>query len=469
MKKKRFPFKKNIVRLDLLLSIGFGVCMGLVFPFFASIFVTVKSPVHAFIFSAGCIVAGILVGLFAFLITKHTVLKAVSSVTNELRRFASGNGGPSDSVGDEPKDEIVRLVRWFNLLVDKLAGMIGNTKDGISYSREKSTGMAAAMNTISESMRVINDCVIALKDTYGNQEFKINAMENSLRVLDDSIVIVVSNVMEFFDQLDTLTSIVIVQSGAVDQVIANISRVLAEIGSADTRANSGESKKDSLFVTGSNLMESTINLTEKSRQNTARIRSHLDKIGDIAANINLIAINASIEAVHAGAAGKGFQVVASEIRRLSELTNRLTNDIQGVVNEIGKDTDTAVKEIGAARSAYHGILTNVTGMTTGLYKAAGNIKTVTDDVKTNYGTIGELLIGLKEKIENLKANSDFCHQALEDLKKIGEKAGESIESIDVEATDASQKNTTVLSESVDFGDRLSEMERQIAEYKMRDT
>jgi methyl-accepting chemotaxis protein len=250
-------------------------------------------------------------------------------------------------------------------------------------------------------------------------------------------------------------------------VIANISRVLAEIGNAHAANLPRAEERATLFTTGTSLMESAIGLADKSKQNTGQIKTHLAKIGDIAAKINLIAINASIEAAHAGNSGRGFRVIATEIRTLSELTNRLTSDIKGVTNEIARDTDTAVEEVGEARSAYHDILSNVSSMTSDLYNAAGSIKTVTDDVKTNYRTIGELLIGLKEKIESLKANSDYCHQALDEIKKIGEKAGEQIDCLEFDATDASSINLSVLEESENYEKTLSEVESQISKYKVR--
>jgi methyl-accepting chemotaxis protein len=78
------------VRLNLILSVGFGILMGIVFPLYANLFVTFKNTLLLIIFAVGCIIAGIIVGFGAFLITRLTILKVVKSVSSELREIANG-------------------------------------------------------------------------------------------------------------------------------------------------------------------------------------------------------------------------------------------------------------------------------------------------------------------------------------------------------------------------------------------
>jgi methyl-accepting chemotaxis protein len=345
--------------------------------------------------------------------------------------------------------------------------MVGTTKRNLLQSKGKYADLTAEMGKISLSMQNVTDCIHAIKETQLNHIGMVDKMETSLQILDDSIVIVITNVMEFFNQLDTLTNIVINQSGAVDNVIQNIAHVSREIGNAEN-TNTGKRGQDrvSLYATGSELIESSYKLIEKSRQNAVKIGERLKEIDDIAAHINIIAINASIEAAQAGVVGKGFHIISGEIRKFADFTNRFTKDIQNVVNEIKNDTEIAIGTIRTNQTDYNSILNGVAHTTDSLYGAAGNIKTVTEEVKFNYRIIGELLVNLKEKIESLKKNSEYCHVACNDLKEISEDVQEQINSIDLETVEINNNNLNVLRDSNDFEKGLVNVERQISQYNI---
>ena len=83
------------------------------------------------------------------------------------------------------------------------------------------------------------------------------------------------------------------------------------------------------------------NLNEKALQ----ISKIVDLINGISEQTSLLSLNASIEAARAGAAGKGFGVVADEIKHLAEQTSEATKTIRNIVEEIVKETQNAVQEV----------------------------------------------------------------------------------------------------------------------------
>ncbi|MCD6121766.1 MAG: hypothetical protein J7K04_08010, partial [Spirochaetales bacterium] len=83
--------KKNIVRLNFLLSIGFGIIVGIIFPFYAHFFVVYKSSSLQQLFIIGSISAGIAVGITAFLITRFTILHVIKMVSKEMESIAEGD------------------------------------------------------------------------------------------------------------------------------------------------------------------------------------------------------------------------------------------------------------------------------------------------------------------------------------------------------------------------------------------
>lgn len=87
--------------------------------------------------------------------------------------------------------------------------------------------------------------------------------------------------------------------------------------------------------------EKVVNAVESLITNASAVNSITEQIFSISAQTNLLALNASIESARAGEAGRGFSVVADEIRQLADKTRELTKEIQNIVNDLQNNADTA--------------------------------------------------------------------------------------------------------------------------------
>lgn len=125
-----------------------------------------------------------------------------------------------------------------------------------------------------------------------------------------------------------------------------------------------------------------------------KIKKTIDGISDISEQTNILAINASIEAARAGAAGKGFNIVAKETKTLSEKTNTLLLSLNMLVDEIDvsskKSSDSVTRTIGS------------------IYHVNEDIETVSEMVSKNVTSLGKMT----ENITNIAASSEEINSSL---------------------------------------------------------
>lgn len=125
-------------------------------------------------------------------------------------------------------------------------------------------------------------------------------------------------------------------------------------GRVNTTVESGASSVQELGRQADNVSGSSKVVEDVITELTAKVQKvggFVDTILSISSQTNLLALNASIEAARAGEAGRGFSVVAEEIRQLSEDTKEASNNITSIIQELNRDTRLANESIGTAVSS----------------------------------------------------------------------------------------------------------------------
>ncbi|NJK32847.1 MAG: methyl-accepting chemotaxis protein, partial [Deltaproteobacteria bacterium] len=250
------------------------------------------------------------VGLYFML---RTIFKQpVERVIERLRDIAEGDGDLTQRIDVNSKDELGRLAHYFNIFVEKI-------HDTISHVLGSANEVAAASTQIASTT------------------------DEMLRGLGE--------------QTAQVTQI----SSAIEEMAASVTEVAQQSAEASGQARqSGERAKK-----GGEVVEQTVgNMREidssvsASAEAVRSLGSRGEQIGeivqvinDIADQTNLLALNAAIEAARAGEHGRGFAVVADEVRKLAERTTKATEEIAQSIGAIQNETSEAVErmEAGAAQ------------------------------------------------------------------------------------------------------------------------
>jgi methyl-accepting chemotaxis protein len=108
-------------------------------------------------------------------------------------------------------------------------------------------------------------------------------------------------------------------------------------------------------------MESSSKASNELRATSHQVKSVLDVINGISEQTNLLALNAAIEAARAGEAGRGFEVVADEVRGLSVRTQEATVEIQSMIDNLEKTSEELVQKVESGAKEVNHISENVNG------------------------------------------------------------------------------------------------------------
>ncbi|MFB2641677.1 methyl-accepting chemotaxis protein [Shewanella bicestrii] len=310
------------------------------------------------------------------------IVNAIRDITDRIKDIVDGDGNLTQRIPITRQDEIGELANAFNLFVAQLQQMV----------------IAIISQTKDVSQTVEN---LATKST---------------------TTIGISYEQEQF--VDTIVTAVNEMSAAVREVASNALHTATEITKVNDQTIEGKNILTQSVNHIQQLSESVkqaVAVIEKLSVNSANIASVLDVIRSIAEQTNLLALNAAIEAARAGEQGRGFAVVADEVRTLASRTETSTQDIQRMIEELQRGVNDAVKSIESGASLTNSTVTLASQTQDALDEILNSTSKVSE-MSTQTATATEEQTHVTEEINrNLTELSDktrYCNTVIQETQQI---------------------------------------------------
>ncbi|KZN64463.1 hypothetical protein N473_14145 [Pseudoalteromonas luteoviolacea CPMOR-1] len=337
----------------------------------------------------GIVIVSVALALSIFLI--NTITKPISYIQSRVSNLASNEGDLTHKLDVTHHAELISLANGFNLFTNKLRHMIEDLKGLAQQSYQQSY--------------VTTEAAINIKNKVSNQHIEI-----------DSVVTAINELSATANEV----------ARACEQAASTTDKAVGTVNECEHKIVSTTSKVEEIADQVS-IAQTAFNKVAKRSNDISQI---LDVIRAIAEQTNLLALNAAIEAARAGEQGRGFAVVADEVRSLASKTQASTDDIAKLIENLqseikgaeaiiehtvnkGRDATLLSQEAASSMKGLVAELHTISHEVTQIATSAEEQSMVTEEVNTNTTSIADAARELSQFADEVELAASMMTQLVE--------------------------------------------------------
>lgn len=307
--------------------------------------------------------------LAMFLIKK--ALAPLNVLSKAMEDLSKGEGDLTQRIAVDSKDEIGHLATHVNAFIEKLQTIIkdiatssselnSQSKVSTQVTCKTSDGLAIQVNEITQIAAAVHEMSATAQEVANNAQLTAESAISSTESCEQGKQVIIRN----------------------QESITNLA----------------------------NQVDTASGIIQELENNAQQINTILSTIRDIAEQTNLLALNAAIEAARAGEQGRGFAVVADEVRVLSQRTHSSTDEIRQMIETLQRNTNSAVHSMDESKKFAQSSVDDANNATTALEDISFSIQQISDMAMQISNAAAEQRTVTDEVSQNIQSASDVSDQ-----------------------------------------------------------
>ncbi|MGR5502641.1 methyl-accepting chemotaxis protein [Vibrio sp. DNB22_10_4] len=330
-----------------------------------------------FAIEVGTLVAIVIALALAAWVTR-LIVSPIQRLEQSMADIASGEGDLTRRVDVTSFDEIGRLGQSFNLFVGKIQTTVTEVIESTSQVRQQTQDLIKLASEITESSQ-----------SQQQESDMVATAIDEMRVTSENVS---QNAQEAAQATDRSSEEAAVANQGIGDTVTSIQGLATEISAAEESV-------------------------QRLNQDVTNIVSVLDVIRGIAEQTNLLALNAAIEAARAGEQGRGFAVVADEVRSLASKTQESTGDIQTMIERLQEGTSVVVHAMESSRSTSEKTISLVQSASTALSEISSSVGII-NEMNTHIATAASQQTSVSGELNaSIQKIAEDSHKMAEIIKR----------------------------------------------------
>ncbi|MDR0125315.1 chemotaxis protein [Bacillus sp. LLTC93] len=371
------------------------------------------------VFSVTLIVAGTLI---------FFIVRSISKRLSNLVRFSKkvSNGDLRDKLQIQSDDEIGQVGKGFNTMIDSLRSLIGAVQTSVENVASSSEELTASAGQTSKATEHITLAIEQFSSGNESQNDKVELSSGELEEMNRGL-------QHMNESAESITASSIKSTDIAGEGGQLVEKTASQMNVIDQSVKKAEN------VIGA--------LESKSKD----ITQILGVINGIADQTNLLALNAAIEAARAGESGRGFSVVAEEVRKLAVQSANSAKEIEYLINEIVQDIDVSQEVFTAVNREVQSGLSFTEQTKVSFHNIFEMTKEISDKLQTMNQTVVQLSKGSSHVSEAVREIADVSRESSANIQDIAASAEEQLASME----EISSSSATLSSMAEELRDLIS--------------
>ena len=408
---------------------------------------SLRSSIFTVVFSIATLV--LIIGSFVAFVIAKDICRSVLLVSQTASKIAEGDLSVQQ-LEVKSNDELGDMGKAFNNMIINLRNLVSHTSESAQQVAASSHQLSAITEQSATSTQQVAKAVDEMAKGHVEQTRGVNQTVEIVEQFSQSINQISQGAQEQSANVVKTTEMIEIMTELINDVAARSEEVkrASEQNQATAEAGGEAVTKavDGMDKVKKSVLES-VGKMEGLKQQSAQIGEIIEVIDEIAEQTNLLALNAAIEAARAGEHGKGFAVVADEVRKLAERSGKATKEIANLINSIQKETDSVARSMDQGKEEVE--------IGAELSKQAG---AALKEIQQNVKRVGQEVAAISLAMEQIRAKSGEVNAAAGNVAAITQEntaATEEMSAGSVEVSRAMQSIAAIAQQSAASAEELT--------------